>query len=79
MMYIPNISIAKTGLVAAKVSKFKHHNATPAPKPCNKTNGVFSESAFKDIVHILSHFPTTGPTSTNHPRYAVLIATKYIN
>lgn len=65
---VPNKSIAKTGLVAARLSKFKHQRATPAPKPCNNTRGVFCESEFSDRVHILSHLPTTGPISTNHPR-----------
>lgn len=69
--------MAKTGRFAAKLSKFKHHKATPAPNPCNNTNGVFCDSEFNDIVHILSQFPTTGPTSINQPRYTVLRAENY--
>lgn len=68
---LPNTSIAYTGLCDARASRFKHHNATPAPRPCNKTIGVFGESSFNDMVHILSAGPTTGPISTYHPLYAV--------
>lgn len=63
--------MAYTGLWDASASKFKHHNATPAPKPCSKTIGTFGDSSFNEMVHILSAGPTTGPISTNHPRYAV--------
>lgn len=73
--------MAYTGLCEAKASRFKHHNATPAPKPCNRTIGVFGDSSFKEMVHILSDVPTTGPMSTYHPRYAVFKPTlsKYSN
>lgn len=72
ILFLPNMSIAYTGLWEANASRFKHHNATPAPKPCNKTIGVFVDSSFKEMVHILSDVPTTGPISTYHPLYAVL-------
>lgn len=74
---IPKRSIAYTGLCDASASRFKHQRATPAPKPCKRTMGVFTDSSFKDIVHILSAVPTTGPISTYHPRYAVFKPIKY--
>lgn len=61
------MSIAYTGLEVANASRLRHHRATPEPSPCNKTSGVFCESEFKDIVHILSDTPTVEPISTNQP------------
>lgn len=68
---LPNRSIAYTGRVTAKASKFKHHKATPAPRPWRRTSGVFGDSVLKDTVHILSAGPTTGPMSTYQPRCGV--------
>lgn len=64
IIYSPSKSIAYNGRVAARESKFKHHKATPAPRPCKITNGVERKSLFNCIVHILSAGPTTGPIST---------------
>jgi len=73
----PRISIAYTGLVAASESRLRHHNATPAPKPCRRTIGVLVDSWFKEMVQILSAVPTTGPMSTYHPRYPDFKPTKW--
>jgi hypothetical protein len=67
--HLPRISIAYTGLVAASASRLRHHNATPAPKPCRRTTGVLVDSWFREMVQILSAVPTAGPMSTYHPRY----------
>lgn len=70
-MILPKISRAYTGRCLAKESKFNTQNATPAPIPCSRTNGVCGESVFSDIVHILSESETVGPISTYQPRYGV--------
>jgi len=75
--HLPRISIAYTGLVAASESRLRHHNATPAPKPCRRTIGVLVDSWFKEMVQILSAVPTTGPISTYHPRYPDFKPTKW--
>lgn len=74
--HLPRISIAYTGLVAASESRLRHHNATPAPKPCRRTIGVLVDSWFKEMVQTLSAVPTTGPMSTYHPRYPDFKPTK---
>lgn len=65
---LPNKSMAYTGLFDARASKLRHHKPTPAPSPCSNKSGVFCESEFNDMVHILSDEPTIGPISTYHPR-----------
>nr|CAI5843629.1 unnamed protein product [Callosobruchus analis] len=74
--YIPSKSIAYTGRALDKASKLRHHNATPAPRPCKSTRGVFGDSVFNEIVHILSELPTTGPMSTKNPLCGVLTTEK---
>jgi hypothetical protein len=65
------MSMAYTGRLAAKESKFKHQNATPAPKPCRRTSGVFFDSTFIAIVHILALTFDLWSIRTCHPLYAV--------